>query len=359
MNVFDLTGLKPHHPLGFMAACGLFRCLTESKDLGWVKLGWRLEGGEDTFAVLYAERLLDIDTIARMMLRVAETKRNSRAWTWSEKVDDRARYRETSQAVVAELFSGAATACEDAGMLAALGSDLISKRNKGKGVLQATGFDCTSANQRLLKGLVGIADWSEHRKAKEALARATVEGVEARVDKAQAKVDDALKKVRDQFEEALKGPWRYQNDHHSLGWDPQGQRLHALRSKAPTNDTARRSVRAAVFLASLALPMFPCFAIGGRLRTTGFHRDDDHDWFAWPVWREPISLPALRSLLFQSFDHDLEQRGVNVVYRSRVAHTGGSQGDYKIFSHPEERAWVRLGGVSRRRDSIDAPPQRR
>jgi len=63
-----------------------------------------------------------------------------------------------------------ATAREDAGMLAALGSDLISKRNKGKGVLQATVFDCTSANQRLLKGLVGIADWSEHRKAKEALA---------------------------------------------------------------------------------------------------------------------------------------------------------------------------------------------
>lgn len=358
MNVFDLTGLKPHHPLGFMAACGLFRCLTESKDFGWVKLGWYLDGGKDTFALLHSERALDINAIARMVLRVAETQRNSQAWTWSEKVDDRAKYRETSQAVVAELVSGAATAHEEAGMLAALGSDLISKRNKGKEVLQATVFDCTSANQRLLKSLVGIADWAEHSKAKEALARATVGSVETKVDRAQAKVEDALKKVRDQFEEALKGPWRYQDDYHSLGWDPQGQRLHALRSKAPTNDTARRSVRAAVFLASLALPMFPCFAVGGRLRTTGFHRDDNHDWFAWPVWREPISLPTLRSLLSQSFNDDLERRGVDVVYRSRVAHTGGAQGDYRVFSHPEKRAWVRPGGVRRRRDSIDASRRR-
>jgi hypothetical protein len=77
--------------------------------------------------------------------------------------------------------------------------------------------------------------------------------------------------------EALFGPWKYVHDEHSLGWDPQGQRLHALRNKAPTNDAKRRSVCAAVFLATEALPLFPSFAVRNRLQTTGFHRDSGGD----------------------------------------------------------------------------------
>ena len=137
---------------------------------------------------------------------------------------------------------------------------------------------------------------------------------------------------------------RQRRGDHSLGWDPQTQRLHALRGKIPEHDKENRSVRAAVFLASLALPMFPCFAVAGGLQTTGFHREDNDDWFSWPIWREPISLATLRSLLSHPFNGDLEQRGVDVVCRCRVAHTGGSQGNYQVFGHPEERHWPRSVG---------------
>ena len=58
-----------------------------------------------------------------------------------------------------------------------------------------------------------------------------------------------------------------------------------------------RGTYAAVFLASCSLPLFPCFAIKGRLQTTAFHREREEDWFTWPIWRHPISLDVLRSLL--------------------------------------------------------------
>src|SRR2546422_48910 len=80
------------------------------------------------------------------------------------------------------------------------------------------------------------------------------------------------------------------DDEHSLGWDPNSQRLHALRNRAPTNDDQNRSVAPAVFLATQALPLFPCFASGEDLHTTGFYRDNGEDWFSWPIWHNPISL---------------------------------------------------------------------
>ncbi len=315
MNRLDLTGLKAHHPLGFLAACGLLRCLTQTKGFGpTTKLGWCIADDDEPFAAVnYSEYPLDIGAIARMLLRVAERQRTCPAWTWSRKIDDRTRFRETSCTVVQELFDGTTTR-GDADMLAAFASDLISTPEKGKEVLRHTAFDLTSGNQAFLKSLTEIAEWQDEKAVAKALA------------------------------EALTGTWRYQDDSHSLGWDPQTQRLHALRWKAPTKDTRGRSVRAAVFLASLALPMFPCFAVGSKLRTTGFHRHDNGDWFAWPIWQEPISLDTLRSLLSHPFKADLKQRGVYVVYRCRVAHTGGSQGNYQVLSHPEERQLPRPVG---------------
>jgi hypothetical protein len=149
--------------------------------------------------------------------------------------------------------------------------------------------------------------------------------------------------TRDAVEEALFGPWRYQDPHHSLGWDPNAQRLHALRGKLPEKDKEKRSVRAAVFLASQALPLFPCFSVRRKLRTTGFRQFDGDDWLVWPVWGTPISVETLRSLLAQPFDSDLRERGVEIVYRCQRSHTGGSEGNYQVFSHPEECSWPLSG----------------
>lgn len=311
MNSLDLTGLRARHPLGFLAACGLLRCLNQtgfvaptcrgSKGFGEVKLGWSREDGEESFAVIYSEDPIDIAAVACTVRCAAAQWQRSPAWTWSIKIDKRTKYRQVSQTAVRKILC-CNEARDAADMLAALASDMLAEKD----TLRKTAFDLTSANQRLLKMLISVA-----------------EGV--------------AQSAEGRFEEALKGPWRYRDGDHSLGWDPETQRLHALRGKAPGNDKENRSVRVAVLLASLALPMFPCFAVGGKLRTTGFHRHGNDEWFAWPVWREPISLATLHSLLSHHFNGDLGHRGVDVVYQSRVSHTGGSQGNYQIFSHSEER----------------------
>ncbi len=219
-------------------------------------------------------------------------------------------------------------------MLAALASDIVDDGGK----LRPTAFDLTSGNQRILQSIRILSGEPETGKGK----------------------PNPL--TRDAVEEALIGPWKYRDANHSLGWDPNSQRLHALRGKLPEKDKENRSVRGAVFLASQALPLFPCFSVRGRLRTTGFHEFDGDEWFAWPVWRDPISLHTLRSLLAQPFSSDLREHGVDVVYRCRRSHTGGSEGNYQVFGHPEERAWPPHGprypsrgrAVRTENDAVDA-----
>lgn len=310
MSTLELTGLQAHHPLGFLAACGLLRCLSDWKEFGETKLRWHRNEDRHTFAAIEAEGPIDIEAVTEVLLCRSKEQRESLALTWSTKIDDRENYRNTARTAVEQFCDGASRDAVD--MLAALTSDLVREK---QGKLRSTGFDLTSGNQQLLKSFRVLAGEPETPKGKPS-------------PPSQAAVH-----------EALIGPWMYQDDHHSLGWDPQAQRLHALRGKLPEKDKENRSVRVAVFLASQALPLLPCFAVGGRLRTTGFHRHDESDWFAWPIWRNPISLATLRSLVAHPFGTDLRERGVEIVYRCRREHTGGSEGNYQVFSHPEERPW--------------------
>lgn len=311
MTTLELTGLKGHHPLGFLAACGLLRCCHEWDDFGSVKLAWLHKAGLFT-AVLYCAVKLDLTMLTQMLLCRAKQQRHSLALSWSTKIDKRDKFREAGDRLLQQCV------CDEIrdalSLLAAQASDIVFT---DKDVLRSTHFDLTSGNQRLLTSLRELAGEPK-------------------------KTGDAPRPIsEDALREALLGPWRYRDDDHSLGWDPVTQRLHALRGKLPAQDTENRSVRAAVFLASQALPLFPCFAVGGKLQTTGFLREKDDDWFAWPIWRDPISLDTLRLLLAHPFNNDLRHRGVEVVYRCRRVRTGGSEGNYLVFSHAELRPWPR------------------
>lgn len=142
---------------------------------------------------------------------------------------------------------------------------------------------------------------------------------------------DVLTKVRSDVhsavEETLAGPWRYRTQAHSLGWDPNTERLHALRHRAPTSEKAV-CVGAAVVLAFLALPLFPSVANGGRVSTTGFSRVGREQYFTWPVWTDAICLDELRSLLHTGAEQWISEegavtrRGIAAVYRSRRAEFG-------------------------------------
>jgi hypothetical protein len=123
------------------------------------------------------------------------------------------------------------------------------------------------------------------------------------------------------YEEALFGPWRYQDDQHSLGWDPSTLKLGAFTYRAPTT-MANTGVRAAVWLAFESLPLFPCFyrAEWPRgLRVRGFERRKREFYFCWPVWNGGIGLETLATLLgftTSGETDDLAARGISALYRS-------------------------------------------
>jgi hypothetical protein len=296
----ELTGLRGDHPLGFLAACGLLRSCGETAEPRQTKLAWtRSEKTGAFIAVLHG--IPSIACLTETINRRCAATKSSSGFCWSSKIDNRQKYRAAASALLAQ-NNVSPKDSEALAIFAALSSDLTIN---GKGSLQSTLFDLTSGNQRFLTSIL---------------------------ESAERLTEDAVR-------EALFGPWQYNDDNHSLGWDPQTQRLHALRNKLPEKDKSKRSVRAVVFLATQALPPFPCFARGGKLYTTGFYRDGDEDWFSWPIWRAPLSVGTLGSLLAQRFAADLKKRGVEIVYRCRRIRTGGAEGNYQVFSYASERPW--------------------
>ncbi len=321
MTTLKLTGLKGHHPLGFLAACGTAVACAEARE--GVRLGWTrpIEEGPWIAQIQFHTHGNPFDELLSILMTRARNQNSSPALGWpdGQKKTDRkinkqqpARFREYAKKALAQEDISLARIQSNA--FAALTTDAIITRDH---MLQPTYFDMTSASQGFVDQIKDLAK----NLAKVPSGQSTKPTPQC------------------SFQEALIGPWQYRDDEHSLGWDPQAQRLHALRNKAPTNDAQGLSVRAAVFLASQALPLFPCFAVAGKLRTTGFYREKGEDWFSWPIWRDPISLDTLRSLLAHPFSNDLRRRGVEVVYRCRRVRTGGSEGNYQVFSHPELRAW--------------------
>ncbi len=307
MTHLALTGLKGHHPLGFLAACGLLRCCETWHGFGRTTLAWERSREGGFLASFQSEGTIDFETLTQVVNCSAKQQRESPAFTWSSKIDDREKYRAT--AIALQNDSNHRLGKEGLNRLAALASDLVTNE---KGQLRRTLFDMTSASQSFLKNLRRSAGEPENRSHHPRLF------------------------TNEDVTEALIGPWEYRDSEHSLGWDPRTQRLHALRHKLPAADTQNRSVRLAIYLASEALPFFACFAVAGKLRTTGFRREDEDDWFTWPIWTASIAADTLRSLLAHPFDRSLMSRGIDTIYRCQRTRTGGAEGNYQIFNHAQE-----------------------
>lgn len=347
-----LTGLKAHHPLGFLAACGTLRCVTLQ---GWhdAKLWWPGVGdgdGGERVAVLHSGRLEGGDDNATQSLIAAlaaqaaadavDMSERSTWLNWADKFTDVPSFR------MAALKAGIDATGSDAHAycgFACLGTDAAIAR--GPKDLRSL-FDMTSARQSLLKETLGLAKDLANQTTQMPQRRAARPSPRSKCHHA-TRPPEAAEVPASPWREALLGPWQYKDDQHSFGLDPVLQRLHALRNKEPEDDKKKRCVRAAVFLARQALPLFPVFCSQGRTRTTGFARGhrgragwaagvaEPDDWFTWPIWDRPISVDTVRTLLAQRPSVRLAGRGVVAVYRSRRAKTGGSQGDFRVLTQPE------------------------
>jgi len=102
--------------------------------------------------------------------------------------------------------------------------------------------------------------------------------------------------------QALFAPWRREDATFAFRWDPDEDVRYALQAGDPTDDAYKSRTQhganrlAAVGLA--ALPVAPEIR-AGRVRPTipGGAFDRQGFSFAWPVWRDPAPLSAVRGLL--------------------------------------------------------------
>jgi hypothetical protein len=341
-NEIILTGLKGSHPLSALAAFGLLRWCTEITELQYPRLRWH--HGDDWVAVLTTDNPIHSDELIRLLANSLSRPDERIEFDWG--ADDIKTspedFRNAAQKVV-----NAATPSERraADFFAAYANELIHK----DGSLKPTAFHMLSGQQTFFKkGLRELASSlaievkvpaahddenaepkTSHRNAKN---RSTEEMRRKRKEKTQVSLH-----------EALFGPWLYQDSEHPMGWDSSTERLYALRAKDPSPDKKNRSVKAAVWLAGEALPLFPCAVVGNKLVTRGFgekpvERSRNIVYFSWPLWSPPLTIEAVRSLLalkVLTLDQpplaELRARGIVEVFRSYRTKTGGDSGDYKIF----------------------------
>lgn len=286
-NDIILPGLIGSSPLGAMAAFGLQRVCSEIQDLAGARLYWTWD--QDWRAVLRTPEAVGRDgLIDQLVLR--QKNRSLSVFNWSN--DIKVNPNEYREEMLSHIINSSLYQRLDADFFAAYGSEIVKDKTK-KGNVKPTALHMTAGQQKFLKLI--------HKHLAKSMSKKTAEA----------------------YDEALFGPWRREDNVNALGWDPAAKRLHALRHRAPSNDVFH-CVRAAVWLAVEALPLYPTAAISGRLQTTGFTATRPR-MFSWPIWKPPIGLDTLRTLIMTSDSTvSLLRRGVMAIYRSERAES--SQG---------------------------------
>lgn len=281
-----LTGIRADLPIGFMAACGCLRICDRTPGFQGARLRWVPTGG--TYTPILSVPATQDELLQALMADVKNApERFSLTWSGQIKSATRAEFRGALQRASEQADA------EALDWMAAFGTELAVNDN---GTVEPTPFDMSVARQRFLADAVKLA--------------ATLSGTES--------------EVATHYREALFGPWLYQDDQHSLAWDPSTLKLGAFTHRAPTG-MPNAGVRAAVWLAFECLPLFPCF-FNGRLLTRAFRTRGRTTWFYMPVWDCSLSLAAIRTLLSWplileeesavSAHAELESRGVAAIYRS-------------------------------------------
>jgi hypothetical protein len=316
MNSIPLTGLAGAHPLGALAAFGLLRCCEEMAGFRGSRLGWSPD--PEWFALLDVNGPADPEALVQALVCRQRQRPEARELNWAQTLKtSRGQYLGAAQEAGEALKEGQRAYAD---FLAGSACELQCDED---GQVVPTAFSMTSGRQEFLKEVRAVA------------GRLAV-GI---------KLGRRKKGPEEMFREALFGPWKYEDPQHSLGLDPSTERLHALRAKSPTKESSE-GVTAAVWLAFEALPLFPCFHSAGRSVTTGFQTRGSGrgrvTYLTWPVWRHPIPLDTLRSLLSlpelaedEPPARELRARGIEAAFRSE-RYKVKTQGAYFILrpAHP-------------------------
>jgi hypothetical protein len=264
--------------------------------------------------VLETKATADADALVTALVARQQQRAAGRELNWAQTLKTaREDYSKAAREAVEDLQDGRRTYAD---FLAAYACEM---QTDDTGQLEPTAFYMTSGQQKFLKEARSLAD----RLAK---------GI---------KIGRRKKSPQELFREALFGPWKYEDPQHSLGLDPSTERLHALRARSPTRESSE-GISAAVWLAFESLPLFPCFLSSESLVTTSFQTwgatwRERKTYLTWPVWRTPVSLDTVRSLLSLSElaeeeppSGELRARGIEAVFRSE-RYRVKTQGAYYIL----------------------------
>lgn len=289
-DALPLPGLDGSNPLGFLAALGTLRVLTDAWPDRVTRMSW-----SSSHAICLP--LLHIDS------RVAPTR------------DD---------------------------LLNAIENHLIRTFDEHPvGVLDKIGSGNGESRQQSLVHQVDQSSQSRH---------ATIDWLAALVSDPAA--PDAINRLqtvrRDYFRGNLKSvietttishlsrclfaPWDYADalDNQSMHWDPGEDRRHALQWNKPSGDPDRKKsggMLGANRLAIEAIPVFTSFRGAGTVRTVGFSGDrSTNTHWTWPIWNVKLSLPVIRSLLVlpqlqgdtlrPAERFELREQGIMAAYRT-------------------------------------------
>ncbi len=145
---------------------------------------------------------------------------------------------------------------------------------------------------------------------------------------------------KEDVEYGLNGPWQYNSNIPSFGWDVTDDRVYALRAKNPSPEKKMTNPGPEA-LALLGLSRHPVFAGRSGTDTQGCSGSWKSGWYSWPLWRTPASPHAVKSLLAHAYDHpEASERtrwyrawGVSTILRSPIRRT--DQGGYGTFGPPD------------------------
>ena len=295
MSHIPLPALRADSPIAFLAALGTLRVLDGVRHEWKPRLRWINNGGWiPELSVLGNNSLEEVSSAlaSKLTNRAAAPE-----FGWADVIDGPPElfHVKAGEALEAATISHR----ETVDFFAAFAADGAKTGSEKK--TKPTDFCMTTGKQKFLEGMRAItANLASLPKSDEA-------------------------PLAERIQAALTGPWQYADNQHSLGWDPTNEPVHALGAYDPSGAGKKTSVREVVYLAAEALSLFPVFARFGRLRTTGFHPDENRQpWFHWPIWEPELSLRSVRSLLqLSELAHpsenelQLRTRGIRAVYRSR------------------------------------------
>jgi len=276
-NKIYLRGLTGSTPIGAMAAFGVLRVCSRIPEIVSPKLMWEME--DDWIAVLQNDTVNDeeMPSIIYQYLRESE-KSISYLIKKGDMEDIRLKPNKLHLVLQNMLEKSSYSEREDLDYWAAFTTE--NAVDGSKGFCKPSDLYMASGNQSFAKKIIDLYSNTDEK----------------------------------QIREALYGTWEYAGEHrYSMGWDPVTIRTHAVRKRAPSDDTDPLCEIGAELLAFQSIPLFPVFSSRGRSMTTGFVRDR----FTWPIWEYPVSYDTMRTMIQSTATKETMLRnGISALFQS-------------------------------------------